>query len=130
MQEFNVRIRLSENELKLLEHITKSKGYTGISQYLTEIIRDEIKNINDDEKKLILKDNLSEDDIMNLIRENINNINGKFQFADLLTDFWNNVSLSQRKKIGKLFRRMVDNNEFQGVTSLGPNSSGIALYKK
>ncbi|MGH4121998.1 MAG: DUF1413 domain-containing protein [Clostridium sp.] len=130
MQEFNVRIRLTEDELKLLEHIKKTKGYMGIGQYLTDIIRNEIKNISDDEKNIILKDNLTEDDILNLIRVNINTISGKFQFADLLTDFWSNVSLSQRKKIGKLFRRMVDDNEFLGVTFLGPNSSGIAIYKK
>ncbi|MBU3129742.1 DUF1413 domain-containing protein [Clostridium tagluense] len=130
MQEFNVRIRLAEDDLKLLEHITKTKGYMGIGQYLTEIIRSEIKNIDDDEKIIILRDNLTEDDILNLIRVNINTISGKFQFADLLTDFWNNVSLSQRKKIGKLFRRMVEDNEFLGVTFLGANSSGIAIYKK
>ena len=130
MQELNVHIRLTESELKLLEHLTKTKGYMGISQFLTEIIRNEIKTISEDEINKVLQNNLTEDDILNLIRENINNINGKFQFADLLTEFWSNVSLSQRKKIGRLFRRMVDNNEFIGVTFLGPNSSGIALYKK
>lgn len=130
MQELNVRIRLAESEVKLLEHLTKTKGYIGISQFLTEIIRNEIKTISEDEKSIILQNNLTEDDILNLIRENVNNINGNFQFADLLTEFWGNVSLSQRKKIGRLFRRMVDNNEFLGVEFLGPNSSGIALYKK
>ncbi|MBU3190261.1 single-stranded DNA-binding protein [Clostridium bowmanii] len=130
MQELNVRIRLAESELKLLEHLTKTKGYMGISQFLTEIIRNEIKDISEDEKNIILQNNLTEEDILNLIRENIININGNFQFSDLLTEFWGNVSLSQRKKIGRLFRRMVDNNEFPGVKFLGPNSSGIALYKK
>lgn len=130
MQELNVRIRLTESELKLLEHLTKTKGFMGISQFLTEIIRNKIKDISQDEKNIILQNNLTEEDILNLMRENINSINGKFQFADLLTDVWSNVSLSQRKKIGRLFRRMVDNNEFPGVIFLGPNSSGIALYKK
>ncbi|MGH4139091.1 DUF1413 domain-containing protein [Clostridium sp.] len=130
MQELNVRIRLAESELKLLEHLTKIKGYSGISQFLAEIIRNEIKTISEDEKNMILQNNLTEDDILNLIKANINHISGNFQFADLLTEFWSNVSLSQRKKIGRLFRRMVDNNEFLGVKFLGPNSSGIALYKK
>ena len=130
MQELNVRIRLTEDEVKLLEHITKANGYLGISEYLTEIIRTEIRNINDAERNIILQDKLSEDDILNLIRENINNMSGRFQFADLLRDVWNNVSFSQRKKIGKLFRRMVEDNQFQGVSFLGPTPSGIALYER
>lgn len=130
MQELNVRIRLTEDEVKLLEHTIKTNGYMGTSEYLTEIIRNKLRSINDDDKKTILQGKLTEDDILDLIRKNINNIAGKFQFADLLIDVWTNVSFSQRKRIGKLFRRMVEDNEFPGVIFLGPNPSGIALYER
>lgn len=130
MQELNVRLRLSADEIKLLEFIVRTKGFMGVNEYILNAIRKDLQTIPLDTKTKLLDNYVSDDYIIQQIQKNIPSMSKTFRFSDLLVESWNHISYSQRKKMGRLFRKMVEANEFPNVYFLGLNSSGIALYKR